>query len=239
VQLTAIADKITHQKLQSYIVMQNIKWSYSGLKDFVNCPKQYQEVKVLKNFIKYPTKETTYGNVVHKALENYVKDGTPLEKNYEMYQSQVDPLREMEGEKYPEHHMAIDYDRNPCSYGSKEYWVRGIADLLVVNEEQGFIVDYKTGSNKYADTRQLQLMALMAFAHFPQLDNIRAGLLFVAHKHFITEEYDREDINDLWGNFERDLTRLSHAYDSDVWQANPTALCGYCPVRTCEFHRGR
>jgi len=219
--------------------MQNIKWSYSGLKDFVNCPKQYHEVKVLKRFVKAPTKETIYGNVVHKALENYVKDGTPLDKNYERYQSQVDPLRDMEGIKYPEHHMALDFDRNPCGYGSKEYWVRGIADLLVVNEEQGFIVDYKTGSNKYADTRQLQLMALMAFAHFPQLENIRAGLLFVAHKHFITEEYDRKDIPDLWSNFDRDLTRLSHAYENDKWDENPTFLCGWCPVRTCNFHKER
>jgi hypothetical protein len=55
-----------------------IKWSYSGLKDFANCPKQYHEVKVLKNFKKEATKQMLYGTEVHSALENYVKDGTPL-----------------------------------------------------------------------------------------------------------------------------------------------------------------
>ena len=69
-----------------------VKWSYSGLKDFVNCPKQYQEVKVLKRFTKFPTKEMRYGTEVHSALEDYVKDGTPLLKNYERFQKQLDPL---------------------------------------------------------------------------------------------------------------------------------------------------
>ena len=49
---------------------QEIKWSYSGLKDYTNCPKQYHEVKILKNFTKKPTQEMLYGTEVHKALED-------------------------------------------------------------------------------------------------------------------------------------------------------------------------
>jgi hypothetical protein len=30
--------------------MQPIKWSFSGLKQYINCPKQYHEVKVLRNY---------------------------------------------------------------------------------------------------------------------------------------------------------------------------------------------
>ena len=153
-----------------------IKWSYSGLKDYANCPKQYHEVKVLKNFKKEATKQMLYGTEVHTALENYVKDGTPLAKNYERYKSQLDPLREMEGVKYPEHEMALTYEKKACDFRDPNYWVRGIADLLVVKDDVGFIVDYKTGSNRYPDPKQLQLMALMAFEHFPQLQQINAGL---------------------------------------------------------------
>jgi hypothetical protein len=32
----------------------NYTWSFSSLKDYINCPKQYQEIKVLKNFYKKP-----------------------------------------------------------------------------------------------------------------------------------------------------------------------------------------
>jgi ATP-dependent exoDNAse (exonuclease V) beta subunit len=218
---------------------QEIKWSYSGLKDYSNCPKQYQQVKVLKNFSKRPTQQMLYGTEVHTALENYVKDGTPLAKNYERYKKQLDPLREMSGIKYPEHRMAITYDKEPCTFGAKNYWARGIADLLVIDGDQGFIVDYKTGSNKYPDPKQLQLMALMAFAHFPELQHIKAGLLFVAHEHFVTSEYTREKIDEYWQDFYWELERMRLSYENDSWQANPTPLCGWCPVHTCEYHKER
>jgi hypothetical protein len=32
---------------------------------------------------------------------------------------------------------------------------------------------------------------------------------------------------------------LHNSFSTDTWQANPTPLCGWCPVNTCEFHRGR
>lgn len=217
----------------------SIQWSYSGLKDFQNCPRQYHEVKVLKNYTKPPTKQMLYGTQVHSALEDYVKSNKPLAKNYQQYQRQLDPLREMPGEKFPEHRMALTIDRVPCSFGAKDYWVRGIADLLVVDGDHGFIVDYKTGSNRFPDPKQLQLMALMAFAHFPDLVKIKAGLLFVVHEHFVTSEYERDNIPHLWKDFEAPLERLRLSYTNNSWLPNPTPLCGWCPVSSCEFNKIR
>ena len=77
-----------------------IKWSYSGLKDFDNCPRQYHEVKVLKRYTKFPTEQMRYGTEVHKAVEDYVGEGKPLLPNYQKFQRQLDPLVEMEGIKY-------------------------------------------------------------------------------------------------------------------------------------------
>ena len=216
----------------------NFTWSYSSLKDFINCPKQYQEVKVLKNFTKKATPQMLYGTEVHKACEDYVGEGKPLAKNYERFKSVLDVFVNMEGTKYPEHRMGLDADGNAAAYG-KGYWVRGIVDLLIIDGDHAFIVDYKTGSNKYPDPKQLKLMALMTFAHFPQVNKIKAGLLFVMHDSFLAEEYDREGIESLWGHFKSDLERLKISYENDVWQTNPTALCGWCPVKTCEFHKER
>lgn len=216
-----------------------IKWSYSGLKDYVNCPRQYQEVKVLKRYEKRPTQQMLYGTAVHGALEDYVGKGTPLPKNYQQYQKQLDPLKDMGGIKFPEHRMAVTFDRTPCTFGAKEYWVRGIADLLVIDGEQAYIVDYKTGSNKYPDPKQLQLMSLLTFAHFPQVQHVKAGLLFVVHEHFVTSEYARENSEKLWNDFIPDLERLRLSHVNDSWQPNPTPLCGWCPVSSCEFNKQR
>ena len=216
-----------------------IKWSYSGLKDYVNCPRQYQEVKVLKRYEKRPTQQMLYGTAVHGALEDYVGKGTPLPKNYQQYQKQLDPLKDMGGIKFPEHRMAVTFDRTPCTFGAKEYWVRGIADLLVIDGEQAYIVDYKTGSNKDPDPKQLQVMSLLTFAHFPQVQHVKAGLLFVVHEHFVTSEYARENSEKLWNDFIPDLERLRLSHVNDSWQPNPTPLCGWCPVSSCEFNKQR
>ena len=179
-----------------------------------------------------------YGNEVHKALEDYVAEGKPLAKNYERFKPVLDVFVAMDGTKYPEYKMGLDKDGNACTYG-KGYWARGIVDLLIVDGENAFIIDYKTGSNKYPEPKQLKLMALMTFAHFPEVQKIKAGLLFVMHNSFLSEEYTRDDIESLWSYFKPDLERLQLSYENDIWQTNPTSLCGWCPVKTCEFHKER
>jgi hypothetical protein len=216
----------------------NFTWSFSSLKDYINCPKQYQEVKVLKQFVKKQTQEMLYGTAVHKACEDYVNDGTPLPKNYDRYKTLLDIIKDIPGTKYAEHKMGLSLDRFASAYG-KGYWVRGIVDLLIVDGEEAVIIDYKTGSSKYPDVKQLKLMALMTFAHFPEVNNIKAGLLFVKDSVFITEVYAKDDIEKLWDSFEPTLERLKQSYENDIWQANPTGLCGWCPVKSCEFHKER
>jgi len=216
-----------------------VKWSFSSLKEYLNCPKQYEEVKVKKNFTKSVTPQMLYGTEVHKALEDYVADGKELQKNYQRFKPVLDTLLEIPGQRYPEHRMAVTEERKPCTFGAQDYWVRGIADLLVVDGATAYVVDYKTGSNRYPDLDQLKLMALLTFANFEDVTHVKAGLLFVMHDSFITEDYEVEDIDKLWEPFIYKTTRLKLSFENNSWPANPTPLCGWCPVRTCEFHKER
>jgi len=213
-------------------------WSFSSLKEYINCPRQYHEVKVLKKYTKGMTQEMLYGNRVHKACEDYVAEGKPLGPHEERFKPVLDTLLEISGTRLPEYKMALDTKGKPCAYG-RDYWVRGIADLVVVDNDLAHIIDYKTGSNKYADPKQLKLMALMVFAHFPDVQRIKAGLLFIVQDSFLDEEYTRDQIEELWGHFRPDLTRLQASYDNDVWNPNKTPLCGWCPVKTCENYKER
>ena len=86
----------------------NFTWSFSSLKDYSNCPRQYQEVKVLKNFTKSVTPQMLYGTEVHKACEDYVAEGKPLAKNYERFKPVLDVFVNMEGTKYPEYMMGLE-----------------------------------------------------------------------------------------------------------------------------------
>ena len=219
--------------------MNTINWSFSSLKDFITCPKQYYHTKVAKDFEKKTTQQMLYGTEVHKACEDYVRDGTPLAKNYLRFKPQLDALLTIDGQKYCEHQMALSREREPCAFDSDTRWVRGIVDLLIVDGDTAYIVDYKTGSNRYPDPKQLKLMALMTYAHFKEVERIKAGLLFVMHNTFLTEEYNRKDSNKLWDNFLPVVDRLEMAYANNMWFAKPGPLCGWCPVSSCNFYRER
>jgi hypothetical protein len=217
--------------------MAEYTWSYSALKQYTNCPKQYQEMRVLKNYTVKETEAIIYGKAVHEALELYVKENKPLPKNYLRFKPMVDTLLKIEGDKYPEYEMALTHSKEPCDFHSEDRWVRGIADLVIVDGDTAYVVDYKTGSNRYPDPKQLRLMSLMMFTHFPDIQRVKGGLLFVMKNSFITEEYLRKDMDKSWGMFEQSLKRLDTSYENDTWQANPTPLCKWCSVVTCDFNK--
>lgn len=213
-----------------------IKWSFSGLKDYINCPRQYSEVKLNKRYVKTTSVQMEYGSEVHKALEEYARDNIPLAKNYRRFKPAVDSLLAISGDKYIEHKMALTENKVPCGFDDEDYWVRGIVDFMVVDNDNAFIVDYKTGSNKYPDPKQLKLMALMTFSHFPQVKHIKAALMFLANNSFLPEEYTRDDISFLWSAFTNDLIRLQNSADTNYWPPISTPLCRWCPVKSCEFN---
>lgn len=217
--------------------MAEYTWSFSSLKQYQNCPKQYHEIRVLKNYTVKENEAMIYGKEVHTALENYVRDGVELVKNYQKFKGMVDELIAIPGEKLCELEMALTRDKKPCAFDDENRWVRGIADLVIIDEDYAFVVDYKTGSNKYPDTKQLKLMALMLFEHFPKVNKVKAGLMFLAKDSFITAQYKRSDMEKHWGTFNKILTRLDASYEYDNWRPNPTPLCGWCSVKTCEFQR--
>jgi RecB family exonuclease len=163
----------------------------------------------------------------------------PLVKNYKRFQPPLDALLEIDGDRYCEYEMALTRDREPCAFNSDTRWVRGIVDLLVVDGADAYIIDYKTGSNRYPDPKQLKLMALMTYAHFPQVERIKAGLLFVMHNSFVNEEYTRDQTGKLWETFLPHLDQLEMAFTNSMWMAKPGGLCGWCPVTTCKFYKER
>ena len=217
-------------------------WSYSSLKKYRTCAKQFFEVKVARNF-KEPehTEATIYGKSYHEAAENYMRDGTPLPDGFLFTKPHLDTLRSIPGTLYCEHAMGLTQDLAPCGFADPEAWCRGIADLLVVNEDAGkaYCVDYKTGSAKYADMRQLELMALMVFEHFPTVKKVKTGLLFVVHNEFKKDVFVATDKHALWGKWNEDVSRLEGSYTTGVWNPTRSGLCRkHCPVESCSHYGG-
>ena len=218
-----------------------VTWSHSALKDFEGCAKRYHEVKVLKRFPFTDTKHTIYGKDVHKAIEDYGRDGTPMPPEFAQFLPVVDALLAKPGRKLFEHEMALTKDLQPCAFNASNRWVRGIADLRIVDDDNltARVVDWKTGNDKYPDRDQLTLMSLMVFAQFPHIRSVSSALLFIVKGSMVKHKMALDDIDAAWWDYRERVAKLEAAQEYDVWNPSQSPLCGWCPVRDCTFNTKR
>lgn len=101
------------------------------------------------------------------------------------------------------------------------------------------IPTHNTGkSARFADTEQLELMAAMVMAHYPEINHVRGILAFVVAGTAVPAEYRREQLPEIWSKWAGRAEQILDAMRNDVWNASPSALCRFCPVsnEVCE-HR--
>jgi hypothetical protein len=137
-----------------------------------------------------------------------------------------------------EHEMALTVDLKPTGWKSADVWVRGIADILIVNDENltAWVGDWKTGNNKYPDRDQLVLMSLMVFQHFPHIRKVNSALLFIVKDDMVKMQMTRDQAEAFWWKYRERTARLESCFETDVWNPNQTPLCGWCQVTGCEFN---
>ena len=221
--------------------MKTVTWSHSSLKDYEGCPRRYYEAKVLKKYPFTDTQATIYGKELHEAAEFYIKDDKPLPQQFTFVKDTLDALKAKPGRKLCEHKMGIRADLSPCDFFDKDVWCRGIADLLIVNDDNltARVIDYKTGNNKYPDREQLKLMALMVFAHFPHIRRVEGALLFVVKDDIAKASFMVGEAEEYWWDYRERVARIEQAHESGVWNPKPTPLCGWCPCTDCEYNKKR
>lgn len=219
--------------------MKTVSWSHSALKDFEGCQRRYYEIKVLKNYPFTETEATRYGNQVHEAIEFYIRDGKPIPPEYAQFKDTVDAMLKKNGRVLAEYEMALTKELQTCGWKAPDVWVRGIADILIVDDENmtAWVGDWKTGNNKYPDRDQLVLMSLMVFAHFPHIRKVNSALLFIVKNDMVKMSMTREEVHAHWWEYRERTARLEASYANNVWNPNQTPLCGWCPVKTCEFNK--
>jgi hypothetical protein len=193
-------------------------WSFSKAKAFEQCPKQFYHEKILQEYPFVETEAIRYGNAFHTAAEEYIRDGTPLPKMFDYAQAMLDSLNTKKGVKLCEEKLGVTENLLPCGFYDKEVWYRGIADLLIIG--------------------QLELMALLVFAHYPKITHVRAGLLFVVSNDLVKDSYADSDAGMLWTKWTNIYSIMQTAAKRNVWNARPSGLCKrHCPVTVC-VHNG-
>ena len=216
--------------------------SYSAIKQFEQCPKQYHEIRVLKRFKSEETDATRYGPAVRKAIEDYrMGAASSLPGPYAQFLLAVDKVKVIaaKGSIHCEQKMGLRRDFSPCDFFAPDVWFRGVPDLLVLGHsgETAWVGDWKTGkSSKYADLAQLELMAAMIMQHYPTVQKVKGALVFLVAGDVKFDTYTREQLPDIlsrWAGRALPIETLLAQSEEGPWNARPNNLCRFCPVKTC------
>ena len=218
--------------------MSIIPWSFSKMNDYETCPRRFYEVKVLKNYVEEKSEQIIWGEQVHLALENNVKDGTPLPENMRQFNYVAAMVAKAQGEKYPEISLAVNAELEPTAFDADDAWARGYCDIAIINGYKATALDYKTGKKK-PQSPQLTLMSLLIFARFPEVEVVHSGFVWLQFKSTTPATYHRDEIPELWKPFYKTLRDMEWSEKNNIWPAKPSGLCEkWCPVKTCA-HNGR
>jgi len=224
--------------------MYQIKpWSFSSIKTYETCPRKYMAEKVTKEVPYTDTEATIYGKDIHKACEDFIQDGTPIPEKYAFIRPVMTSIQQMSGDKFVEQQVGIAKHGDSlvaCEFDSDDVWFRGIADLVIIDGDTAKIIDYKSSKNaKYADTRQLALMAAAIFLKHPEVKTIKGGLLFFVCNAFIKANYTVDRRFDIFAQLDGTLQQRDVSYATGVFNPKPNALCKkWCKVYSCPHNGG-
>ena len=218
--------------------MTKFAWSYSSLGLFQQCPKKYYHLRVLKDTKEPESEPMLYGKAVHEAAEKYIGEDVPIPEKFSFITPILDILKAIPGQKYCEYRMGLTKELKPCEFFDADVWFRGVADLLIVNGELAHVIDYKTGKDsKYADTKQLDLLAGAVFTHYPKIMEIKSALLFVVSNEMVKKKHEFMMQTSYLNSMQPELSRLEAAIKTNVWNPVSSPLCKFCPVSSCAHNR--
>lgn len=219
--------------------MKPLAWSHSSLSGFETCPRQYQELKVLRNFQDQKNPASIWGDEYHKSAEKFIQAGTPMPANMEMYNDVLIKVRTKPGTQFAERMYGLNIALAPCSFYDTDVWCRGIIDALTLYGDVADVDDWKTGKNRKKDMQQLIIFALLVFYHHPEINTCHTAFHWLQLHATDTETFHRHQIPEMWATLIPKLDRYMRAFHLGIFPPKKSGLCRrHCAVDTCEYYGG-
>lgn len=214
-------------------------WSYSALRDFESCPRKYHETRVLKKYPFEENEQSIYGINLHKAIEEYVELQKAFPSEFVFVKDVVDAMLFRQGEKKAEVKITLNDKLEVVDWFDKKAWVRGIVDLLILDHENkhAWVVDWKTGSNKYPDKGQLELMSILVMTMHPEIEFVSSALIYLLKNDIVKSRMARSEMPKHWEQYREKFGNILDANEAGVWHEQQSGLCKkYCPVLDCLYN---
>jgi RecB family exonuclease len=214
--------------------------SHSSLTQYGTCPYQYYRERIVKDIPYEQGEAAAWGEYVHTALENFVKDGTPLPSNVANLQEIADKVAALTGETTVEAVICVNEHWLEVPWTSKQAWFRAKIDVQILRrpKREILVVDYKTGSSRYGTKGQEQRYAACLFMLHPWADTVKLRWMYLKEGPAATvrHDYTRDQLDTLVAHIHDPIQQIKHSYDVAHWPKKPSGLCnGWCGVKDCDF----
>lgn len=214
-------------------------WSYSRLTAYELCARRFHETQVLKAWPEERSAQLDWGDAVHAAMAQALRDGTDLPTKFHILQKWINKVRKVKGELLIEDdcRWAVDRKLQPTAWFAKDVWLRCIADAVKLNYPAAMVVDWKAGKSANVDPIQLVLTSLMMFLQFPKLDRVMSLFVWLQEDHQTVQTIYRNEASDYWAEILPRVEKLRHATMINNFPPKPGRFCRrYCSVKSCEFN---
>jgi len=201
--------------------------TYSKLSTWRQCPRRFHEEHILRRWPREETPAMREGTEKHKILEDCIKRRTQPPGGFKIPQALFPLLWSLKAS--PEEKLAVNKGGITTAWDTA--WIRGIIDVYASKPPSCLMIDWKTGRSDYTDELQGKVYAALCASQFQfkQVIFIFSYIKHGVHKPMVFEP------EKAWREV-RDIARACE--DDDEWHPRKNALCGWCPVKTCEYNKG-
>jgi len=213
--------------------------TYTFHRNYENCPRKAFHINIAKDLPKEDSEALRWGNQVHRALEERINKGTPLPHTMVRFE----PLVQFGGFMVKaELMLGIRENGQPCGFFDSDVWMRGVIDVDIEQKPKlahAFLLDWKTGK-KREDPEELELHAILKRATKPSLEKI-TGVYAWLQTMEIGQTHDLSATEAKLEEVRGVRKEIEHAFKlgSDAFPPRQNPLCGWCPVKSCEFNKVR
>jgi hypothetical protein len=196
--------------------------SHSGLSLFKQCRKRWHNSYILGNF-EPPGDAAKRGTEIHKKIEDYFNTG--IYPDIEVLYKWKPYMEQLYAKSpKPEQKIAVNDKWESVDFYSEDAFFRGIADLIIENNEEIRIIDWKTGK-KYPEHRKqgVSYIALCSEKPIMYAECVYIDTNFNTHK----TEYTKDQRDDHVSQIISDINIIRSC---EIFDASSGSHCYWCSL---------
>ncbi len=173
-----------------------------------------------------------WGKHVHEAMAERVTRKKPLPEDMRQWEGFAHPFDQYK--IIAERRLGMTAAGEPTGYFEDDVAFRGQADLIVMQGDKAYIIDWKTGASKFEDPFELETNALLVHLHFPKLTQIVGSYAWLKENR-MSQVYDCSDFDNTFLEIDSLMKQIAEKRVTGNFEKRKSGLCGFCPVDDCEY----